>query len=148
MVRRIWVTVAIAPLLLLQLQSCGGVEIGQNQADPLKLISLYPRHGEINISTNIDVIAIFSDKVSEMIGADLHTSDSINSSTFMVKRADGLKVDAAITFSETDDKTVMLKGLSLDPGAQYSIIIDEKVSGLETEPMGVEIETTFTVAID
>ena len=99
MVRRVRVAVTIIPLLLMLLHGCGGVEIGQNHLDPLKLISLYPRHGERNVSTNIDVIAVFSDKISEMIGTDFQKSQSINSSTFMVMRADGLKVDATLEFS-------------------------------------------------
>ena len=42
--------------------------------------------------------------------------------------------------------TLMLKGLSLAAGSQYSIIIDDTVRGLETAPMGVEIQTSFSVA--
>ena len=115
-------------------------------------IHLSPRMGETKVSREPDIVAVFSAVVTLESGeADL------NQETFFIENEQGDRPDMTVEKSVLDElghTAVIRVSEPLEPGGSYTVVIGETIRGRQekdgveivTDPLGVEIRSTFTVA--
>jgi hypothetical protein len=118
----------------------------------LKVLHLSPRMGETEVAQVPDVVAVFSATVALEPGeADL------NEETFFIENEQGERPDITVDKSILDElghTAVIRVSEPLEPGGSYTVVIVETIRGRQekdgvivvTDPLGVEIRSTFTVA--
>jgi len=153
MVSRVSGILVLTLSLAMASTGCGGVDVARDGDVPLKLLDLSPRDGEIGVAVDTDVVAVFSVPVA--VGAE--GPSAINDNTFYVKSADGTQLVVLPELSELDKVegredlggTAILRLQGLTPGADYTVVVAGSLAGAgpyRTDPLGVDVEATFTVA--
>lgn len=136
------VRVVVLWFAALFLMACGDdVGVGQQGRPALKLNSLQPRSGEQDVDSNVEVIAVFSDDV--VLGEG---SDQVNPETFSL-----VGIDPPLEFDPPLEpefgayhSVVVLKPPALLSGV-FKIDLKGTIAGVKSDPIGVNIDTSFTV---
>ncbi len=125
---------------------CGGVDVDHQGADPLKLLHLSPGNGEKDVPSDVDVVAVFS--ASMTVGEGEENLNELNKDTFFVEDEGEIKRVEVVEMSDMDpeEATAIIRLDGLDAGGEYTIVIMGTVEGADTDPLGVKVEATFTVA--
>lgn len=122
---------------------CGGVDVGRQGDQSLKVLELSPRDGEVGVPPATDVVAVFSAAMAVGEG-----DDKLNERTFYVEDDQGTRLSATVRLSELDDQsaTAVIRLADLDAGASYTVVLVASLQGDGTAPLGSEIRATFRVA--
>jgi hypothetical protein len=137
---------------------CGsdGKEVTFSNQDPdsLRILEILPHDGEKNVPINITAVVVFSDDVQfdgDTGGTDLAKA---NPNTIKIVRNEGngtVSNFAVVPSSASDGSKINNTArISLDPNnllakeTTYLIVVKATIKGAKTEPIGVEIETSFT----
>jgi len=135
-------TVALAFL------GCGGLEVGEVDTKPLKLVGLYPQTGETVSAQDLMVIVVFS----ETVGFGSSSTD-VNETTFYLEDDNQNPVAGTVDDSEPDPQkaTALLKlDDPLVSGETYWVVLESTIQGTDangeaTEPLGDKIRSFFVV---
>jgi hypothetical protein len=140
--------VCVTLLLALSVSGCGGVDVEREGLEPLKLLDLSPRDGEVNVAPDVDVVAVFSDRVRLSDNAG-----DLNERTFRVLDAQSDPVDFSVELSEldrneagTEGGTAIIRLEGLARGQDYTTSIAAELKGLQSNPLNVDLHATFRVA--
>ncbi len=128
------------------LGGCGGVDVHTQGADPLRLLDLSPRLGEVGVSPETDVVAVFSAGVEVGTGAG-----EVQETTFSILDGAGLAVGGALSLSALDPElaTVVFRPDTPFAAGAYTVWVSGELTGRTddgpTDPLGVDIRSGFAV---
>jgi hypothetical protein len=136
-------------LLAVGAQGCGGVGVERHDAEPLRVLAISPRLGEIDVPADSAIVVVFSARV--VAGPD-SAAGEVNPETFRVLGPGGQTVVGQRSISSLDSTaqaTVVFRSDAPLAAGLHEVVLGADLRGTSaqgsTAPLGVEIHTTFEV---
>jgi hypothetical protein len=132
--------------IALMICSCGEVGYQETEQDALTLVDLYPHYGEVDVPSDVTVVAVFSDEI--VVGDQ---GGNINSGVFYIEDDLGNVISNTVVSRSDRDNTgstiliTLTDNQRLSSNEKYWIVLDGSIQGSSTESIGVEIRSYFFV---
>lgn len=103
-------------------------------ANYLAVIETSPPHGATNVPLDAQVVAVFSERLSE---------GSLGVDNLGVEDSNGDEITAGVFYDDSTQSIRMSPAANLDEGADYTLVLGSAITGLSGGTLGSEIRSDF-----